>query len=284
MRALALAATAVLAGCGVSAQGGGLVDGRMELPKQLREVSGLVVVDERTVACVQDEKGVIWLVDLRGERPLREEDFGPRGDHEGLARVGDQWWVLRSDGVLLQLARKDDSLRIEREIALPGGHKDWESLCHDEAGKRLLALPKQVAGDDKEARDRRPIHAVDPATGEIAAEPVLVLSRRSVEEALLARGVALPTKTTDKGRSKVEFDLAVSEIAVVPGRRELLLLAGKDRVLVRVDFAGAVLGGCRFDEKLLPQAEGLAFLPDGRLLVASEGDGKKARLVVVPMP
>jgi uncharacterized protein YjiK len=102
---------------------------------------------------------------------------------------------------------------------------------------------------------------------------------------LLARGVPLPTKTTDKGKAKVEFDFAVSELAVVPGRRELLLLLASDRLLLRVDFAGSLLGACALDPALLPQPEGLAFAADGRLLVASEGGGDgAARVVMVAMP
>lgn len=283
MRPAPWLAVVALAACG-AAQGGGLADGRVDLPKQLREVSGCVAVDERTLACVQDEKGSLWFVDLRGDNKVRSEAFGPAGDYEGLARVGDAWWVLRSDGVLLQLAPRDGALAVAREVTLPGGHPDWEALCFDVDGKRLLAMPKAVAGDDKEARDRRPVFAVDPATGAVAKEPALALSRRQLQTALEALGVPLPTKTTEKGKEKVDFDLAVSEIAIVPGRRELLVLAGADRLLLRVDFGGALLGARALAAKDLPQAEGLAFLPDGRLLVASEGDGKKARALVVPLP
>lgn len=283
MKPAACLAVAAIAACG-AAQGGGLVDGRIELPKQLREVSGCVATDDRTLACVQDEKGELWFVDLRGERKVRSEPFGPAGDYEGLARAGESWWVLRSDGVLLQLAPDDGAQRIAREVTLPGGHPDWEALCSDADGKRLLAMPKTVAGEDKEARDRRPVFAIDPATGQVGKEPALTLSRRALQAALEKLGAPLPTKTTDKGKAKVDFELAVSEIAVVPGKRELLVLAGGDRLLLRVDFTGQLLGARALDAKDLPQAEGLACLADGRLLVASEGDGKKARALVVPMP
>jgi hypothetical protein len=285
MKVSAVAALALLAACGAAASGSGLVDGRLDLPKHLREVSGLVAVDERTVVCVQDEKGALWFVDLRGEATVRSEPFGPAGDYEALARADGAWWVLRADGVLLRLAARDGGHRIAREVVLPGGHPDWEALAHDADGKRLLAMPKVVAGDGKDARDRRPVYAVDPATGAVMAEPVLALSRRALQDALLARGVPLPTKTTDKGKAKVEFDFAVSELAVVPGRRELLLLLASDRLLLRVDFAGSLLGACALDPALLPQPEGLAFAADGRLLVASEGGGDgAARVVVVAMP
>ena len=285
-RALALLTTgALLAACGAGAQGDGAGGDRFDLPKQLREVSGIALVDDRTLAAVQDEKGALWFVDLRGEAKARSEPFGTAGDYEGLARADGAWWVLRGDGVLLRLAARDGGHAIAREVALPGGHPDWEALAYDADGKRLLAMPKAIAGDDKDARDRRPVYAVDPATGACVATPVLTLSRRALQAAILAAGVPLPTKTTDKGKEKVDFDFAVSELAVVPGRRELLLLLGSDRLLLRVDFAGALLGARSLDAALLPQPEGLAVAADGRVLVASEGGSEgAARVVVVAMP
>jgi hypothetical protein len=38
------------------------------------------------------------------------------------------------------------------------------------------------------------------------------------------------------------------------------------------------------DPDLLPQPKGLTFLADGRLVVASEGDGGRGRQAVVAMP
>ena len=285
-RALALLTTgALLAACGAGAQGDGAGGDRFDLPKHLREVSGIAIIDDRTLAAVQDEKGALWFVDLRGEAKARSEPFGKAGDYEGLARADGAWWVLRGDGVLLRLAARDGGHAIAREVALPGGHPDWEALAYDADGKRLLAMPKAIAGDDKDARDRRPLYAVDPATGAGVATPVLTLSRRALQAAILAAGVPLPTKTTDKGKEKVDFDFAVSELAVVPGRRELLLLLGSDRLLLRVDFAGALLGVRALDPVLLPQPEGLAVRSDGRVLVASEGGSEgAARVVVVAMP
>jgi uncharacterized protein YjiK len=61
-------------------------------------------------------------------------------------------------------------------------------------------------------------------------------------------------------------------------------LSAVDRVLLRVDREGTLRAGQRFDASELPQPEGLACLPDGRLLVASEGDGGPGRVRVVPMP
>src|SRR5262245_58202966 len=108
MNRFVLAALLALGAC--SAAVDDLADGVMALPPQLREVSAIVAVDERTVACVQDEVGALFFVDLRGELPLRMAPFAERGDYEGLARVGDDFWVLRSDGFLMRLQRQGSDL------------------------------------------------------------------------------------------------------------------------------------------------------------------------------
>lgn len=291
MRRAALAApalpacglAALFAACG-AAPPAGLVDGVLVLPHELREVSAIVAVDADTVACVQDEVGALFFVSLSGGAPPRKVVFGPRGDYEGLARVGAAWWVLRSDGTLLELVADGDRLRIARTVVLPRGYSDWEGLCFDPTAPRLLVMPKDRADGDRVARDARPVFAVDPVLGVVTPAPIVVYQRTALIDQAEARGIALPTRTTDKGRQRVVLELAVSDLVVRPDARELLLVSAPDHLLLRVDLDGRLLAARALDPELLPQAEGLSFLPDGRLLVASEGAGGVGRFVVVPLP
>ena len=255
----------------------------LRLPKVLREVSGVVAIDGERLLCVQDEVGALFTVSLVADA-VRSEPFGPKGDYEGLARVGTTPWVLRSDGVLLELASVPEGWQVARTVRLPERFADWEGLCWDEAGARLLVMPKDRVTDDKELRDQRPVFAVDPVRAELLPEPVLVLRRKALIAAAAAGGLALPTRTTDKGRERVELELACSELCVVPGKRELLVLSAVDHLLLRVDFEGCLLATRRLDPELLPQPEGMTFLPDGRLVVASEGRPGRGRLVVAALP
>jgi uncharacterized protein YjiK len=160
-------------------------------------------------------------------------------------------------------------------LQMPAAHDDWEGLCHDAVGKRLLVMPK-ARGDGKKARERLPIFAVDLAVEPIAPPtgPWLVLSAKALRQAGKEQG--LPDAK--------DFELLPSEVSVLPKSRELLVLFGSDRLLLRLDFQGRLLAGTVLDKRVLPQPEGLAWLPDGRLLVASEGDGGPARLVAVAVP
>lgn len=282
MRSLALTTCLAFAAC--EATHDDLADGSMALPRELHEVSGIAAVDADTVVGVQDESGVLYTIDLRGREPLRSAGFGPRGDYEGLARVGATWWVLRSDGWLGRLAARDGAWHIEFSLLLPGGPREWEALCYDAARARLLVLPKRGPGDDKEAREARPVLAVDPTAGTVAAEPVLVLARRDLLRAAEAKGLPLPVRTTPRGKERVDFTFECSELAVVPGSADLLLLSAVDHLLLRVGPGGELLASALLDPQLLPQPEGMTFLPDGRLVIASEGRDGAARLVVVAVP
>jgi hypothetical protein len=73
-----------------------------------------------------------------------------------------------------------------------------------------------------------------------------------------------------------------SALALVPGGRSLLLVAGPQQLFAEVGPDGAPLRGGSIDEGTHPQPESLAFLPDGTLLVASEGGKGDAVLAGYP--
>ncbi len=281
--AAGLLLVAALAACGAAVPSGIVAD-ELPLPHQLREASAVTTVDADTVACVQDEVGALYFVSLSGSQPVRKVEFGPRGDYEGLVRVGEAYWVLRADGVLHELQRAGERFRIARSVSLPAGFRDWESLCHEPISGRLLVMPKDPPSGDKDARDQRPVFAVDPVAAVVDAEPFAVWRRSVWLDQALARGFDVPVRVSDKGKEKVQLELAFSEMLAARERDQFLLLAAGDRVLLRVDREGRLLGVLRLDPARLPQAEGMTFLADGRLLVVSEADGGPARGVVVTPP
>lgn len=249
-----------------------------ELPHELHELSAIAVLDQRTVACVQDEKGALFLFDLVLGKVVRELRFGDKGDYEGLARVGDDYYVLRSDGLLLHLAPDGKHLRQLAVIPLGLPLPESEGICPDAGGKRLWIAPKEFGKQPKEHRDDRPLFQFDLTAQQSLPEPALVLSIAAVERMALQLGVDLPTRTTQKGKERVELELHFSDITVRPQTGELYLLSSVDHLLVVVSPTGAVRHVARLDDKLLPQPESVAFLPDGDLLLGSEGGEGKARL------
>ncbi|MEM7504621.1 MAG: hypothetical protein AAF417_21465, partial [Pseudomonadota bacterium] len=71
------------------------------LPKRLKEISALAMSDSHRLFAVDDEIAIIYEIDYDNGKLLQAFAFGEpalRGDFEGLALVGDRFYLLTSDG------------------------------------------------------------------------------------------------------------------------------------------------------------------------------------------
>ena len=73
----------------------------LELPKKLREISGITAINDSIIACVQDEKGNIYLFNLNTAKIERKIDFGKDGDYEAISYIANnELMVAKSNGNL----------------------------------------------------------------------------------------------------------------------------------------------------------------------------------------
>jgi len=268
-----------LSACGRSQ---GLQQGKMRLPAELRELSGMVAIDDKTLACVQDELGYVFFVPLGADGSMRRERFGGAGDYEGIAVTPEATWVLRSDGTLHRLERTDGKLKIAKVFKMPF-EGEFEGLCFDAANKRLLVLPKGPVDGKRRERARRRILGFDLTKMKPMPKPALTLKVEKLEERIGKKDMPAPRRTTKKGNQRVELHLHASELLVMKDG-DLLLLSPKDHLLLRLSHKGKVLATRTLDPLVLPQPESMAMLPDGRLLVGTEGRGGAASIMVVDVP
>lgn len=243
------------------------------LPNTLVEISALTDVDSNTVACVQDEVATMYLIPLHGALTFPEFRFGGPGDMEGLTRVGHHYYALRSDGliydlefdggVMMHLAVRD-SFRLE----LP--NHNIEGLGYDERNDRVLVSPKDFIKGSKEGRDERVLYAFDPQDSAHRTSEVLRLSISDLLEQTRVAGIAVPEKK-DKDHVVPALKLRYSSVAVHPYTDHYYLLSAVDRTLLVVDRQGKLIALEQLDASLLPKPEGITFMPNGDLVLSSEG-------------
>ena len=266
-----------------------------DLPRELREISDLTWVGEHTLGCVQDEKGILYLLDARDGRVRAAHPFGPKGDYEGVARVGAEFYVLRSDGMLLRLTTRGARLGVGDAFALATPQRNLEGLCFDPLRNLLLIAPKDIAvpppppksGDEdkaakrarQEAEDERLLWGFDPTTRKLLDEPVLRLTiPRIVEQA--EGNPDLPPRRGKKGQKDPDLKLRFSCVAVHPKTHEIWMLSSSDHLLLAFDRRGDLRELRALDPKLFPKPEGMTFLPDGSLVLSTEADTHPARVFV----
>lgn len=234
----------------------------LRLPNRLREISGLAVAGDGRLFAHDDERAVIYEVDPRAGELVKAFALGDpvaRADYEGIAIVEDRFYLVSSDGVIYEGAEGADDERLVFNTYGTGlGRRcEIEGLAHDPVADVLL-LPCKTVRDES----LRPFVTIFrwSLTERMVADPPVLIDLAAVEEATEQR------------------HFAVSGIARDPISGAFVLIAGPDRAIVSVSRDGEVLGGARLDGDLHRQAEGIEFGSDGRLFIADEGAGRRARI------
>src|SRR5687767_14523227 len=80
-----------------------------EMPAVLTEISGITWYAENKIAAVQDESGVIFIYNLLEKKVEKEIPFAGKGDYEGIAMVKNIFYVLRSDGTVIEVSENGKS-------------------------------------------------------------------------------------------------------------------------------------------------------------------------------
>jgi len=221
---------------------------RFTLPPDLVEVSGLSYYRKNQLLCVQDEKAVVYMYDLKRKAVVDSSVFGGYGDFEGVEFVKDEIYTLKSNGELFHF--KPSSKQIAKVPTDLPDKTEVEGLGYDPQTERLLIAVKE-GGKKKE----KVVYMYDP-------------ERRVVWQGLTLKDDALE----EAGIKASQFK--PSGIAVHPLDGTIYLLSSTGKRLVVIDRKGKIVASESLDAKLFRQPEGICFDPDGTLYIASEGRGK----------
>ena len=241
---------------------------RVSLPHRLDEASGLAVTEDGRVFSHGDEHAVIYEVDPAEGTVLKRFALGVPvlpGDFEGIAVAGDRFFLISSQGLLLEFREGD----AEESVAFRGvdtglmSRCEVEGLAFESATQSLLAACKTVPRRD---RGFIVIYRIRLSDLTVAAEPIRV-SLADLETVGLAPR------------------FAPSGIEVDPATGSLILISAREETIVEITPSGQLLSGFHLGSKRHPQAEGIGFLPDGTLLLADERRSNRAHITAyAPRP
>lgn len=220
------------------------------LPDELKEISALTVLDDGRLGAVQDEEGRLYVIGQETGAVEAVVPFGPPGDYEGIELAAGRLFVLRADGVLFEVEGWEGGEARAREYATGLPKKcDAEGLGFDEAQNRLLIACKNEGGEG--LGNQTAIHAFDLGAMALASEPAFVIDPNQFG-----------------GKKK----LRASALAVHPVTGHVVVLSAARKALIALGPDGAVAETWDLEPAGFEQPEGLTFLPNGDVFIASEGD------------
>lgn len=239
---------------------------RTELSTVLKEISGIASLNQEQIMAVQDEKGILFTIDINTGNIVSETPFDKDRDYEDLCLVGDHIFVLERDGDLYQvhLARTDSVEKFETAFSY---RNDTESLCFDASHNRLLIAPKQGSPDGSELpKNVLGFYAFDLLSKRVNLEPIFTIAEKEVGRII--------------GNGGKPYAFKPSAIAVHPKSGHVYVLASVGKILIVVEpVSNQIMHIQLLDARVFPQPEGMTFDAQGNLLISSEGiPGKPAAI------
>ena len=235
-----------------------------KLPKKLREISGLAVSDDGQLFAVADEEAIVYQIDYDDGHLVKAFALGKptvKGDFEGIAAVGGEFFLTTSDGDLFRFREGDDGERVDytrTETGL-GEHCEIEGLAA-RAGE-LLFLCKEVRSQD--ILDSLAIFRWSTDTGTRQHDGYIALPEADILQQV--------------GKKR----LSPSGLAVDAATGNLVIVAARQKVLAELSPVGELVQAMRMPLKgRHRQAEGIEFSRSGRLLISDEGGSRRARIAI----
>lgn len=245
-------------------------DRLLELSGELVEISGLTQWTEGRLAAIQDEKGKVYLLDPIDGSVLKQIKFGPKGDYEDVARVGDELWVLRSDGTLFRIKNLEEDLKVKEYETPLTTKNDVEGLYYDQAENGLWMACKESPqiSDDKDLKGKRAVYFFDLEDKKLKKKPLFTVESKAIKRFQNEKyqdGLSQPFKPSAIARREKDgFIYIVSSVG-----QTLLVLNPEYEIFDVV----------RLKSRFGPQPESLSFDENHGLFIASEGQDDAATLV-----
>ena len=234
------------------------------LPLILQEISGITLIDSTSVACIQDESGIVFIFDLLKNEITNQVLFHSAGDYEGIAMADSTIYVLRSDGVLFQILNYKSSGSSGNIYSVGIPSSDYEGLCYDQKNHRLLIAPKSNPWHGPKNEKKHPVYAIDLPSGIFLGETVLEIDLTAINK------FAADNKIITTGSDSV-ISFSPSAIGINPVTDKLYVLSGAERMLFVFDMSGTIEFIERLDPGIFNAAEGISFFGNGDMMISNEG-------------
>jgi len=239
-----------------------------EFPQILGEVSGIAWVNDSILACIQDEKGIIYNYNLNTSEITHDVRFGTDADYEAIALNGKQAFVMRSDGLVFEIDDFTlDSIDVSPFDTPFDAQNNMESLAYNSKTNLLVTVPK----DRGLKKDRfKGLYAISPETRIMSEKPLFMIDMKA--------------KTLDSiKQKKLEDNFYPSDLAIHPKTGEYYLVDGRNLKLLILTQSGNLKALHNLNRYHFEQPEGIAFSPEGRLFIANEAAGGVATLLEITL-
>jgi len=243
------------------------------MPRTLKEISGIAMIGDTALLCVQDENGVVFSFSLKTKTINELLYFGPHGDYEDIALASNILFILESNGNIHEIKNLSTSApEIKKHFTPLQKKNNAEALCYNpERDELLISCKRKTEGVNSDIKE---IYAFDLKTHELQPNPRFIIKLEEIKSYLQQnKSINIYNNNLSKIKNINEL-LMPSAISIHPVTGELYILSAKRRTLTILDMKGNVKGLYPLENNFFMQAEGITFASNGDMYISNEG-GKK---------
>lgn len=235
------------------------------LGKELKEISGIAFSKEGKLFCHNDEKGIVYQVDLNTGDIIKRFKLGMltiNRDFEDITIVDDTFYLVTSDGILFRFKEGQDKESVDYKGFKTGLNKknNVEGLCYDPETNYLLLACKDDPGNGYEKY--KAVYAYSLTENKLIPKPQFLL----------------PLKELEKFSKENKFE--PSGIARHPQTGHFFIIAASGSMIVEISKSGQILAMEHLKEKYHTQPEGIAFKSADELWICDEGQKNKGTITL----
>ncbi len=225
---------------------------KIELSKELKEISGLTWLGNNEIGAVQDEAGILYILDASSGEIKNKLKFSLPGDFEGVTIAGTCIYAITSSGMLYYFDRNNPS-DIKRIKTPLSWRNDAEGLCYDEDNEQLLVICKENGSISDSKFKGKSIFSIRTSDHYFSKNPLVTIKKKELEK----------FKKVEKFKP--------SAIAIDPLTKDIYILASVGKILLVLNANYNIKTVINLPSKLYSQPEGICFSKKGDLFISNEG-------------
>ena len=231
---------------------------KSELGKVLNEISGISYnSNDSSLLAIADSKKKVFEINLTKQRlrDYTQDIIGPDQDIEDIVNMETALYLLSSKGLIYEvpLNSGNDTSLVRPYPFFSTGKNDFETMYYDKDANGLIILCKSCESD--KGFQKRSAYRFDLQSKQFDTTAYYSISTNEVKAML---------KDED-----AKFDPSAGRIN--PLNNKLYILSSAGQLLVIADKNGKPLEAFKLNPDDHPQAEGIAFAPNGDMYITNEG-------------
>jgi uncharacterized protein YjiK len=227
------------------------------LGKVLNEISGICFdADDNALLAISDSKEKVFQINLNKQKlkDYTNNVVPGKSDIEDIVMVDSNLYLLSSKGIIYEVqGRKKDTVGIKAYSFPSNDQNDFETLYYDPSAGGLIMVCKHCPSD--KGKEMRTAYRFDLSKKQFDSTAFFTFSTAEVKNLV---------KDND-----AKFD--PSAAAIHPVNKRLYILSSAGGLLVIADNRGKIIEAYKLNPDQFPQAEGIAFAPNGDMFISNEG-------------